>query len=204
MKRILFTADLHIGYEDILIYQKNRSFSNIKEHDQWILDLWKSNVKSGDEIYLLGDIGVANEDLKRMLGRLPGRKYLIAGNHDHSVSEFAGVLHHVCQIHNTIVKSGSYMDSTARIRLSLCHYPLLSWKNKPHGAIMLHGHCHGKMDEYNRMSKDLRFDIGIDSELAHRCGGFVDLESVYLAAMEKTGGIGLREYAECAYEDFEK
>ncbi len=200
MKRVLFTADLHIGHEYILKYQQNNSFSNIQEHDQWILDLWKSNVRNGDEVYLLGDLGHDNKDLKRMLGRLPGRKYMVAGNHDHSVSDFADIFHHICQIHNTIIKS----RNTAKMKLSLCHYPLLSWKHKAQGAIMLHGHCHGKMDEYNRMSKDLRFDVGINGELAQKCGGFVDLEAIYQAAMEKTGGIGLKEYAENVYEDFEK
>ncbi len=60
------------------------------------------------------------------------------------------------------------------------------------------------MDEYNSMSKDLRFDVGINGEMARRCEGFVDLEAVYHAAMEKRGGIDLMEYDESVYEDFEK
>ena len=39
---------------------------------------------------------------------------------------------------------------------------------------MLHGHCHGKFDEHNRLSNDLRFDVGIDGELAKRTGGYID------------------------------
>ena len=38
---------------------------------------------------------------------------------------------------------------------------------------MLHGHCHGKLDEHNRLSSDLRFDVGIDGELAKLAGGFI-------------------------------
>ncbi len=67
---------------------------------------------------------------------------------------------------------------------------------------MLHGHCHGKMDEYNNESKGLRFDVGIGSELARRCGGFVDLENIFQAAMDKTGGRTFHEYAMTEYEDF--
>ena len=43
-------------------------------------------------------------------------------------------------------------------------------------TFMLHGHCHGKLDEHNRLSNDLRFDVGIDA-----------LELIYETAMEKTG-----------------
>ena len=50
--------------------------------------------------------------------------------------------------------------------LTLCHYPMVTWNHKPYGSIMLHGHCHGKLDEHNRLSSDLRFDVGIDGELA--------------------------------------
>lgn len=53
---------------------------------------------------------------------------------------------------------------------------------------MLHGHCHGKLGEYNLLSPDLRFDVGIDGELSHRCEGFISVEAVYEAVMEKTKG----------------
>ena len=75
------------------------------------------------------------------------------------------------------------------LMLTLCHYPMVTRNNKPHGSIMLHGHCHGKLDEHNRLSNDLRFDVGIDGELAKRAEGFIPLELVYEVAMEKTGGV---------------
>ncbi len=28
-------------------------------------------------------------------------------------------------------------------------------------SVMLHEHCHGKLDEYNHQSLDLRFDVGM-------------------------------------------
>ena len=59
---------------------------------------------------------------------------------------------------------------------------------------MLHGHCHGKLDEHNRLSNDLRFDLGIDGELAIRAG-----ELIYEAAMEKTGGVPFHQYAKQNY-----
>ena len=64
---------------------------------------------------------------------------------------------------------------------------------------MLHGHCHGKLDEHNRLSNDLRFDVGIDGELAKKAGGLVPLELIYETAMEKTGGVSFHQYAKNNY-----
>ena len=47
----------------------------------------------------------------------------------------------------------------------MCHYPMVTWNQKPRGSIMLHGHSHGKLDDYNAQSPDLRFDVGIDGTL---------------------------------------
>ena len=44
-------------------------------------------------------------------------------------------------------------------------------------------------DEHNRLSNDLRFDVGIDGELAKLAGEFIPLELIYEAAMEKTVGV---------------
>ena len=64
---------------------------------------------------------------------------------------------------------------------------------------MLHGHCHGKLGEYNLLSPDLRFDVGIDGELSHRCEGFISVEAMYEAAMEKTKG---EPFAQHARQDY--
>lgn len=44
---------------------------------------------------------------------------------------------------------------------------LLSWEHKDKGSIMIHGHCHGKVDQINTDSKELRVDVGIDGNLAN-------------------------------------
>ena len=64
---------------------------------------------------------------------------------------------------------------------------------------MLHGHCHGQFDEHNRLSNDLRFDVGIDGELAKLAVGFIPLELIYEAAIEKTGGVPFHQYAKQNY-----
>jgi hypothetical protein len=44
---------------------------------------------------------------------------------------------------------------------------------------MVHGHCHGNIDDYNLRSGDLRVDVGIDGKLARECGGLIPLERLY-------------------------
>lgn len=45
--------------------------------------------------------------------------------------------------------------------------PMLSWEHKDKGSVMIHGHCHGKVDQINTDSKELRVDVGIDGNLAN-------------------------------------
>lgn len=34
-------------------------------------------------------------------------------------------------------------------KVIMCHFPMLSWEHKDKGSIMIHGHCHGKVDKIN-------------------------------------------------------
>ena len=64
---------------------------------------------------------------------------------------------------------------------------------------MLHGHCHGTMDEFNADSIDLRFDVGIDGALAKRAGGFIDIKTLCEAIIEKTSELTPLQYAKEKY-----
>ena len=64
------------------------------------------------------------------------------------------------------------------------------------GSVMLHGHCHGKLDEYNALSTDLRFDVGIDGKLAGL--RFLTLEDVYNATVEKVTSSNCNSFEEYA------
>lgn len=203
MNRIFFTADLHFGHQNILRYQTDRPFAdrdNTTAHDAWLLDLWRSTVDKKDMVYILGDLTFfKSEDARHLLEKLPGRKYLITGNHDGSVKAYSNYFQTTAQILDLTVRPSMCSRLTDNMVLNLCHYPLLTWNRKPHGSVMLHGHCHGKLDEYNRQSPDLRFDVGIDGELSRRCGGFVNVEAVYEAVMEKTKGESFAQYARQNY-----
>lgn len=57
----------------------------------------------------------------------------------------------------------------------------------------------GSMDEFNVRSTDLRFDIGFDSALAKRAGGFINIKTLYDAIIQKTNGLMPQEYAKENY-----
>ena len=207
MNKIFFTADLHFGHANILKHSLNRPYSetvDVAAHDAWLLDLWKSTIDKKDMIYILGDLTfLKSEDARHLLEKLPGQKFLIEGNHDGSIRAYKNYFREFCQIKEMRFKPTVAPFLKEDFNVVMCHYPMVTWNRKPRGSVMLHGHCHGKLDEYNALSTDLRFDVGIDSQLANL--HFLTLEDVYNAAIDKISKAGctsFAEYAENNYEDF--
>lgn len=75
-------SDLHLGHKNILKYSENlRGGTTPEEHDEWIIDQCRSVVKKNDTIYILGDIAMNLESLKKVK-RIPGNRICVRGNHD--------------------------------------------------------------------------------------------------------------------------
>lgn len=204
MNQIYFTGDLHFGHANILQHSPKRPYSDtvdIVAHDAWLLDLWKSTVGKKDMVYILGDLTfLKSEDARHLLEKLPGQKFLIEGNHDGSIRAYKNYFREVSQIKEMRFKPTVAPFLQEDFNVVMCHYPMVTWNRKPRGSVMLHGHCHGKQDEYNAQSADLRFDVGIDGTLAKL--HFLTLEDIYNAAMEKVrqnGCTTFEEYAEKSY-----
>lgn len=193
MGNIFFTADTHIGHEKALKYLPGRPFASetdITAHDKWLTDLWQSTVGKHDRIYHGGDLTFyKSEDARRLLEKLPGEKFLAIGNHDDSVKAHLHHFRKASQIMEITIKQSVCDFLEEDLKIVLCHYPLLDWPGKHEGAVMLHGHCHGTIDDINAQSPDLRFDIGIDGALARRAGGFIDIKTLYDAINEKKNEI---------------
>lgn len=92
MNKIYFTADLHFGHTNILKHQPNRLFAGENDstkHDEWLLELWRNTVGKKDMIYILGDLTfLKSEGARLLLEKLPGRKYMVVGNHDGSIKAY--------------------------------------------------------------------------------------------------------------------
>jgi hypothetical protein len=77
---------------------------------------------------------------------------------------------------------------------------MLTSNKKPYGTLMLHGHSHGKFDDHNAQSMDLRFDVGIDGSLANL--HFLKLEDIYNAGTEKIKQHNCNTFAEYAQKNY--
>ncbi len=183
MNKIYFTADTHFFHTNILKHcpdRQNSGTNDIIAHDEWLIDLWNSTIEKKDVVYIVGDFAFGNKErVIRLMGKLHGTKHLIVGNHDASSIKLSNYFESVQQIKDLTFKVSIYPFLEKDFFLSLCHYPLISWNRKSYGACMVHGHCHGRIDEYNRKTGDLRVDVGIDGMLARECGGIISLEELY-------------------------
>lgn len=168
---IWFTSDLHFFHDRILDFHPKRKElfgDTIEKAKEAMIQLWNSRVNKKDTIYILGDLSFGTiEDKRKLFQRLNGNKVLILGNHDKIPDHLRCYFNHITQIKNMTFKKSVYNFLHRDIEMIMCHFPMLSWEHKDKNSVMIHGHCHGKVDEINKNSDDLRFDVGLDSELAN-------------------------------------
>ena len=123
-----------------------------------LINAWNDRVTGNDTVFILGDMFFRCQDPEPILKRLKGKKWLIIGNHDPSwmnkvdlTRYFVGVDHYV-----------EISDGTRGI--TLCHYPLLTWKHK-RKTYMIHGHIHNdtKSDYFPLIAAQERMlNAGVD------------------------------------------
>lgn len=89
MADIWFISDTHFNHANILKFEdghgiKTRSFTDVLEMNEVMIQNWNAYVKPQDKIYHLGDVlfGDREKDGPKILGRLNGHKRLVLGNHD--------------------------------------------------------------------------------------------------------------------------
>ena len=138
-----FTADCHLDYDNIRI-SCNRPFNNITDMNNTIVKNWNDNVSKKDTVYILGDFAWHNTG--KWLNILKGRKILIKGNHDRKRD--LEYFDEVCLLKDIKID---------KIKLTLCHYAMMSWNCSCHGAWHLFGHSHG-----NLKHDGLAMDVGMD------------------------------------------
>ena len=77
-----FLADSHFGHEKITTFLDSEG-KHIRPYfwQAILLSNWRKKVKPEDRVYILGDVVIKRKNLV-ILDTLPGKKYLIKGNHD--------------------------------------------------------------------------------------------------------------------------
>lgn len=204
--KIWFTSDTHFQHFGIIKFQKERSKAmgitddmtdaeKLKRHDEWLINMWNRTVGKYDHVYILGDFSFApTEDTRRILSKLRGIKHLIVGNHDKSCKGLGNYFKTVSQIKEVPIKKYQYDFLEEDIYLVLCHFPLVAWNRRLHGALHIHGHTHNSISSINEESGELRVDIGIDSDIADF--GLVSLENVYKFMKDKIRNKGFNSFKE--------
>lgn len=213
-RKVYFISDTHYTHPSILYFHpwrrdacgitleelQNDKTASLIKHDEWLINKWNNTIRKEDEVYFLGDFCLGNRvRTEEVLRQLKGRKHLIMGNHDKSLKGLERYFESVSQIKEVKFTNNQFkfIDPNETFCVELCHYPMLTWNRRPHGTCMVHGHCHGSLDDFNTDSKELRVDVGLDSELwGHE---FVEVEKLYnyfLDIRKESGCSTFQEYQE--------
>lgn len=140
---IYFTADLHLGHASV-IESCGRPFASVGEMDEALISNWNARVKGNDKVYIVGDLVWDGKRAAEYLSRLKGKKILIAGNHDGkllSAVDWRQYFAEVCR----------YAElSICSLNVTLCHYPMLEWKNSRiedgrRMGFLVFGHMHNNV-----------------------------------------------------------
>lgn len=160
---IFYTADLHLGHENIIRMSK-RPFESGYDMTNVLIHNWNAVISKNDDVYIIGDFFfkmTAEEEL-RVLRSLKGRKHLITGNHDRHLND------------ERIRKEYISIDNYAVIRdkdrtVVLSHFPLLEWEGFFKGAYHVYGHIHNnfatsayKIINENKEHFKNAFNAGVD------------------------------------------
>jgi calcineurin-like phosphoesterase family protein len=149
MANVWFTSDLHFGHKNI---QKFRlEIDSIEQNEQRITLDWFSKVTKRDDVYILGDAAFTMDSLN-LFSNLPGRKFLVRGNHDELDTQV------YLKYFNDIYGLKKYKE------FWLSHAPI--HPNELRGKINLHGHVHYTSiddDRYVNMSVENLWKMGYKS-----------------------------------------
>ena len=150
-----FTSDTHFFHDNVIKYC-NRPFANAREMNEALCENWCKVVTPYDTIYHIGDVSFGKkEQTENLLHTLPGRKILVAGNHD-NLQILRPFFTNI-----SLEYRGKLLDQPNSPHFHMYHYPLRDWDRRYHGSIHLHGHVHSNTPSpYNEPNS---FDVGVDA-----------------------------------------
>lgn len=145
-----YTSDFHIGH---LKVANIRGFETVEAHDWTLAEMWRSQVKDRDHVWILGDLSLNWEKGLTWLKELPGTKHLITGNHDRC---FPGLRdgyrfqRRYMDVFDSVQLAARHKIAGTNVLLS--HFPLSTdrgpevrypqWRLRDEGDLLLHGHTH--------------------------------------------------------------
>lgn len=168
---VYFTSDLHLGHDRVASV---RGFDRVEDHDEMITSLWDV-VRDDDIVWVLGDLAMRADHALPVLAKLPGRKRLVLGNHDHAHP----LNRNAHKWHRAYAEVFEFVAPFARLKVQgievlASHFPydrdreavrFPEFRLRDEGFPLLHGHTHGP----ERLTIDVRHPsrvevhVGIDA-----------------------------------------
>lgn len=144
-----YIADLHFFHEALNRKMDCRSFADVEEMNEYMVQKWNGKVRNNDDVVVIGDLSLGKPaQTNELLRRLKGRIYLIQGNHDRFLKDSKTDLTRF-----EWVKPYEELYDNKR-KVILCHYPILCYngqyrldKEGNPKTYMLYGHVHDTADQ---------------------------------------------------------
>lgn len=158
-KKIYFISDTHFNHKNIIKYC-NRPFKDVEEMNKVLIENWNNTVTDFNTIFHLGDVALTNEgEMKEIISKLKGKKFLIKGNHDKKSKEFFR------SVGFEIIPDNPLKLDTEK--LILFHKPL-AYTEIPEGYINIHGHIHNNpLHKINPTTNEMEYPKELYSEKLH-------------------------------------
>lgn len=170
----LLSSDLHLGH--LFVSTETRGFATVEEHNEAIIETWRSVVPKGALVYLLGDavMGKFAENV-HLLGELTGDIWLLAGNHDRVHPTYRhknpAKLVEFRQAYEQYVTIFPEVEITvAGGAVTLCHFPPTGdhgdedrypeYRPVDRGQQFLHGHIH---EMWQSLHDGRWINVGVDA-----------------------------------------
>lgn len=166
---VFVASDIHFNHLNILKYCPHRGgpetdWDKVAKMNEKIISNWNEIVGETDEVYVVGDVAMGLiEKAPALISRLNGKKYLIRGNHDKSLTKKReGYEHSYADMLFEWVKDYHemfYLFEGKKHFMCMSHFPMSHWNGMNQGSIMIHGHLHGSPSGISGRIKD----VGIDT-----------------------------------------
>lgn len=156
MANVWFTSDLHFGHKNI---QKFRlEVQSEEDNRERIKADWNNLVTKRDDVYVLGDAAFTMDTVHEF-GNLPGRKFLVRGNHDELDTQV------YLKYFNAVYGLKKYKE------FWLSHAPI--HPDELRGRVNLHGHVH-----YSDIPDNRYFNMSVESLWQRNFDSLISLQEV--------------------------
>ena len=159
-KPIFFTSDWHVGYANVLEFDK-RPFKDLHHMHRVLINNYNSSVPIDGVCYFAGDMGLCKtETLSKIIKQLNGTKVLILGNHDRNTHSMYS------QGFDVVLNAAIFYLGKYRISMSHCPLPGL-FREKVEGmkGAKEGENWHGEHKNQLFMSQDTTVDFHIHGHI---------------------------------------